>query len=304
MPDLDLPQLTALFALLLVAGAFELARRAARSERINRRLFADEEHAVEARQDTHATARDSTLTRWLVRAGHRSPRAEAAFLAASGGAIVVAMLIVWGVRVSGAPDALAQIFGGLPVVGPGLSGLAYASPWFVGAYVAALPTLLVRRDRERRVEAIEQDLPLVLELLATLAEAGLGFESAVDELLRAQPTGRPLADELRLYQLEVSTGARRADSLRHLARRVDLASVSSFTSALAHGEEIGSSIAGLLRPQASLVRQRRRERALATAEALPEKLVVPLLIGFLPGLLVWTLGPAFFQLFEMIDAAF
>ena len=61
---------------------------------------------------------------------------------------------------------------------------------------------------------------------------------------------------------------------------------------------------GLLRPQAILVRQRRRERALATAEALPEKLVVPLLIGFLPGLLVWTLGPAFFQLFEMIDAAF
>ena len=62
-------------------------------------------------------------------------------------------------------------------------------------------------------------------------------------------------------------------------------------------------MADLLRPQADDLRQRRREEALAQAESLPEKLVVPLLIGFLPGLLVWTLGPAFHQLFTMIDAA-
>jgi len=30
---------------------------------------------------------------------------------------------------------------------------------------------------------------------------------------------------------------------------------------------------------------------------------VPLLVGFLPGLLIWTLGAAFFRLFELIDAA-
>jgi len=220
------------------------------------------------------------------------------------GAFVLAAAIVWGVRASGVTDLFAAILGGLPVVGAGFAAFATAAPWLIGVAVAALPTLLVRRDRAQRVEEIEQDLPLVLELLATLAEAGLGFESAVDELIRAQPPGRPLADEVRLYQLEVGTGARRAESLRRLARRVDVPSVSSFASALAHGEETGSSIAGLLRPQAALVRQRRRERALAAAEALPEKLVVPLLIGFLPGLLVWTLGPAFFQLFEMIDAAF
>ena len=304
LESLGVPQLTVGIAIILVAGGVELARRAARDARISKRLFADETEDLDGRDDVLESSRDSALARWLVRAGHRSPRAAVAFFAACSGALLVAILMIWGLRASGASDQLASVFVGLPVVGPGFSGIAHASPWLIGVAVAALPTLLVRRDRERRVEEIEQDLPLVLELLATLAEAGLGFESAVEELLRAQPPGRPLADELRLYQLEVSTGARRSTSLRNLARRVELPSISSFTSALAHGEETGSSIAGLLRPQASLVRQRRRERALAEAEALPEKLVLPLLVGFLPGLLVWTLGPAFFQLFEMIDAAF
>jgi len=297
-------QLIVVIALGLILCAFELARRAARDGLITNRLFAESDDLVSAEAAGSSSSEDSSLTRWLRRAGHRARYAEAIFIAASVGALLVAALLVWGILASGLSASSAALLGSLPVVGPGFASVLAASPWLLGLAVAGLPAWLVRRERAQRVEEIEQDLPLVLELLATLAEAGLGFESAVDELLRAQPAGRPLADELRLYQLEVSTGTRRGASLRRLARRVDLASVSSFASALAHGEETGSSIAGLLRPQARLVRQRRREGALASAEALPEKLVVPLLIGFLPGLLVWTLGPAFFQLFEMIDAAF
>ena len=300
----DLSPWTVVLAIGLLLGALELARRAARDVKIARRLFADAGEESDVEEQGASPREESALARWLSRAGHRSPKAPATFVAVSAGAFALAAAIVWGVRFSGLTDLFAVALGGLPVVGAGFTAFATAAPWLIGIAVTALPALLIRRDRALRVEEIEQDLPLVLELLATLAEAGLGFESAVDELIRAQPAGRPLADELRLYQLEVGTGARRAESLRRLARRVDVPSVSSFASALAHGEETGSSIAGLLRPQAALVRQRRRERALAAAEALPEKLVVPLLIGFLPGLLVWTLGPAFFQLFEMIDAAF
>ena len=245
-------------ALAALVGAVELARRAVRRLRVTNRLFAD----LEAEGDLAASeeAPDSRLAHWLTRAGHRAPRAPLTFVWSLCGTIVLAIAIVWGARASGVATAVAALLGGLPVVGPGFASLVTATPWLIGLAVAGLPIWLVQRDRARRVEEIEQDLPLVLELLATLAEAGLGFESAVDELLRAQPAGRPLADELRLYRLEVSTGARRAESLRRLARRVDLASVSSFASALAHGEETGASIAGLLRPQAVLVRQRRRER--------------------------------------------
>ena len=301
------PQLGLLVGLVLIAGAAEFFRRSARSARVSNRLFADvdggaEPDGAQAAEEGDPAQRPIAL--WLLRAGHRAPNAEAAFIASLLTCTVLACFLVFWVRSSGVPAEAAALLAGLPVVGVGLGGLVMISPWISGLAIAGLPIWLVRLERARRVEMIEQDLPLALELLATLAEAGLGFESAVAEWLRAQPIGRPLADELRLYQLEVSTGARRADSFRKLDRRVDLPTVSAFTSALIHGEESGASIAGLLRPQAKLVRQRRREHALAVAESLPEKLVVPLLIGFLPGLLVWTLGPAFFQLFEMIDAAF
>ena len=48
--------------------------------------------------------------------------------------------------------------------------------------------------------------------------------------------------------------------------------------------------------------QVRGNNKLARAEALPEKLVFPLIAGFLPGLLVWTLGPAVHQLVEIVGS--
>ena len=46
----------------------------------------------------------------------------------------------------------------------------------------------------------------------------------------------------------------------------------------------------------------RRERALVQAQALPIKLVFPLVLCFLPGIFVWTLGPAFYQFLQVIDS--
>ena len=64
---------------------------------------------------------------------------------------------------------------------------------------------------------------------------------------------------------------------------------------------MGMGIARVLRNQADDVRARRRERAIAFANALPVKRLFPLVICFLPGLFVWTLGPAFVQLFKMTE---
>ena len=89
--------------------------------------------------------------------------------------------------------------------------------------------------------------------------------------------------------------------MRRLAGRLEVTPVNNTVAALVQAEEMGSGLADILRPLAEDLRQRRRERALAKAEALPEKLVFPLVIGFLPALLVWTLGPSFFQLVGTID---
>lgn len=314
---------TLLLAIVAIGLAVWLLSRSRRTRRIEGRLFAGASGASAAGAEADevdgasglaveaSSSTDSQTSRgvgpwlrlWLARAGHRGAGAARAFLLSCVGSVLLAVVGVGLLLASGLVDRVAEAFAMLPVVGPGLAFLVGISPWLLGLWVAALPILLVRRDRTRRVTEIEGDLPLVIELLATLAEAGLGFESAIADVLAAQPRDRPLGDELRLYQLEVSTGQGRSQSLRRLAHRIDRPAVSAFASALVHGEETGASVAGLLRPQAQLIRQQRREQALARAESLPEKLVVPLLLGFLPGLLVWTLGPAFHQLFTMLDAA-
>jgi len=292
-----------LLALLLLAGAVGLWLSANRSERVRTRLFAADEPESRLVVRSERGPAPGRLELWLVRAGHRGRSAVRSFLGMCALFVIAGIATVALLIASGIADRTAVAFEGLPVMGAGLGFFVRHSPWLIGIAVASLPISIVRRDRARRVASIEQDLPLVIELLATFAEAGLGFESAMSEVLDAQPRGRPLGEDLRLFQLEVSAGDRRSECLRRLAGRIDMPAMSAFTSALIHGEETGSSIAGMLRPQARQVRQERRERALAHAEALPEKLVVPLLLGFLPGLLVWTLGPAFFQLFTMLDAA-
>jgi tight adherence protein C len=160
---------------------------------------------------------------------------------------------------------------------------------------------MVRRARRARVTAVEQDLPVTLELLSTLAEAGLGFDAAVARILSSQPSERPLASEFRTLQVELLSGRARIDCLRRVAKRLDIPSVTIFISALVQAEQIGAGVADVLRQQADDLRQRRRERAMELSMSLPVKRMFPMVICFLPGVLLFTLGPTFNEFFKYAD---
>src|SRR5262249_42713750 len=155
---------------------------------------------------------------------------------------------------------------------------AFALPWIVLATMTLLPTLRVRDARRRRVAQVEQDLPLTLELLATLAEAGIAFDAALERILSSQPGNRPLTQELRLFQMEVLAGRPRVECLRRLSRRIDVSSLTLFVSALVQASQVGSGISAVLRRQVEELRDRRRENALTAAASLPVKLLFPLVI--------------------------
>lgn len=291
-----------IIAIALLATAGMLAWRSARRARVHARLFAETD-ARAIRVERQPVATPGPIGRWLIRAGHRRSSAVRDFVLACLVFVTLGIGTTALLLEAALAERAAEMLAGLPVLGVGLGTLFRATPWLVGLAVASLPLALVARQRARRVERIEDDLPLAIELLAALVEAGNGFESSLAEVVSALERERPLAAELETFRVEVSAGDRRRDALRRLAERVGLPWMTSFTSALIHADETGASLAATLRIQARQARRSRRERALARAEALPEKLVVPLLVGFLPALLVWTLGPAFHQLFTMIDAA-
>ena len=281
-------------AILIAAGAGSLAllRRA----RSRSRLWYEASKLSESRRER------GPFERWLALAGMRGAGMPGRFLAACLICAAAGLGLALLTNTSPALHSAAYSVAGLPVIGLVLSRIVLFLPWLAALSLAAAPVLVVRAARQRHVAAIEEDLPLLLELLATLGEAGLGFDGALDRVLDSEPAGRPLAQELRLFQAEVLGGGTRSECLKRLGRRIEVTTVTSAVAALVQAEETGSGLAEVLRPLADDLRMRRRERALARAEALPEKLVFPLVLGFLPGLLVWTLGPSFYQLFGIVDS--
>ncbi len=242
------------------------------------------------------------VRRWLFLAGYRQPDAPAVFITTTIVAASGALAVVYIVRLSGLLDNLLKTIAQLPSgVGDLFIPIAYLAPWIIFLMVATAPLLIVRRARRERVEKVQQDLPLSLELLATLSEAGLGFDSALARVLQAIPEERPLIREFHTYQSDLLAGRTRVESLRRLARRLDVSSMTILVSALIQAEQLGSGIAQALRRQADDLRDRRRERANAFALSLPTKRMFPLVICFMPGIFTWTLGPFFVQLFQYAD---
>jgi tight adherence protein C len=242
------------------------------------------------------------LTRWLALAGYRAPAAATAFVLWTGATTALGAAAAVAVFRSGLIEQSLQWVRNIPGgAGELFIPVIYAGPWISFTLLACAPWLLVRSARRRRVTQIEQDLPTFLELLATLSESGIGFDAALDRILGAQPSSRQLTTELRTFQTEVLAGRGRIDCLRRLARRLDVISFSIFISAVVQAEQIGAGLATVLRRQADDARDRRRERALQLAMALPVKLLFPLIACFLPGIFVWTFGPTFSQFFRYAD---
>ena len=263
-------------------------------------------------------ASDRPLSRcgWS-RAGHRGARTRSAtfLLVASSDAVPRSLwlFVVGNARTSGVSTAqLSALFWrDLPVVGPGFGepdrgGAMGRWPWRwsrrlpVAARAAAIAT--------RRVEAIEQDLPLVLELLATLAEAGFGFESAVGEVIRAQavrPTRSPTSSASTSSRSRPGRGG--AESLaqarcpRGPARRSGR-SRQRADPRRRHGRE-HRRVSCVRRP-VSFDSEASRARAGGRGGPAREAGRAAPRSASCRGCWSGRSGPAFFQLFEMIDAAF
>jgi tight adherence protein C len=267
-----------------------------RRQRSLRRFEIDEAGPQQMDAETHGW-----LRRWLANAGYRQFTAPVFFIGAEGAAIAIGWIAGQLLVAPVAADlalTVSEIPGG---VGGLLAAMVMTAPWMVFVILALVPVLVVRAARRKRVQEVEADLPLVLELFATLAEAGLSFDAALGRIL-SQTRRRTLAIELSAFQRDVLAGVPRLHALRQLAHRVDVTSLTTFISAIVQAEQMGASIAETLRHQADDLRDRRRERALLLAQALPVKLVFPLITCFLPGVFISTLGPVLFQMIQVANS--
>ncbi len=148
-----------------------------------------------------------------------------------------------------------------------------------------------------RTEKMRKALPDALDLLTISVEAGLGFDSAIQQV--ARNTEGPLANEFARVLQEMQIGMGRSKALRALGDRSTLPDLRSFASAMVQADAFGIPIGKVLRVQSSEIRIKRRQAAEEKAQKIAVKIMVPLVLFILPGLFIAVLGPAAISIIGM-----
>lgn len=157
-----------------------------------------------------------------------------------------------------------------------------------------LPELLINSLIQRRQKAIRKALPDALDLLTICVEAGLGFDGAMAKVY--EKWDNPLSLAFGRVLREIQLGKLRREALRDMADRIGLPEMTSFVASVIQSEQLGVSMAKVLRIQADQMRIRRRQKAEEEAHKAPIKMLVPMAVLIFPSICIVLMTPAILQL--------
>lgn len=153
-----------------------------------------------------------------------------------------------------------------------------------------LPDLLLKAKIDRRQDNIRKAMPDALDLLTICVEAGLGFEAAMAKVY--EKWDNELARAFGRVIREIQLGKVRRDAMRDMAERLGITEMTSFVAAVIQSEQLGVSMAQVLRIQADQMRIRRRQIAEEKAHAAPIKMLLPMGIFIFPSICIVLMTPA------------
>ena len=162
-----------------------------------------------------------------------------------------------------------------------------------------LPDILLRNMRDKRLAAIQKELPDTLDMLVICAQAGLSADAAIKRVVtETARRNSVLSQELRYTTLELGFLPERRAALEHLAERVPLPSVLALVNTMIQAEKYGTPLARALKILAQEQRNERMLRAEAKAGRLPAVMTVPMMLFILPALFIVLIGPAVLDIMD------
>ena len=155
------------------------------------------------------------------------------------------------------------------------------------------PNVYISNIAAKRRESVVGAFPDALDLLLICVESGMSVEAAIQKVSQEiGGTSIELAEELTLLTAELSYLPDRRQAYEGLAKRTNHPGIRSVSTAMIQAERYGTPLGAALRVMAKENREMRLTNAEKKAGQLPAKLTVPMIVFFLPVLLLVILGPA------------
>ncbi len=158
------------------------------------------------------------------------------------------------------------------------------------------PDWWVRRRHKQHLDAIQAGLPDALDLMVICAEAGLGFEPALNrvasEIRQAHPA---ISDEFGKTASELRVVADSRVALANMGTRTGLDSIKRMTSMLAQTMRYGTPLGDALRVLSAEMRHEMLMRFETRAARLPVLMTIPMILFILPCIFLIVGGPAVIQ---------
>ncbi len=156
------------------------------------------------------------------------------------------------------------------------------------------PQLWLQSKIGKRQKEVRLGLPDALDLLTICVEAGLGFDAAMAKV--AEKWTNELSLSFGRVIREIQLGKLRREAMRDMAERIGISEMTSFVAAVIQSEQLGVSMAKVLRIQSDQMRIKRRQYAEEEAAKAPIKMLIPMGLLIFPSLMIVLLTPAAMKL--------
>jgi tight adherence protein C len=157
-----------------------------------------------------------------------------------------------------------------------------------------IPELLLTSKIQRRQKAVRRAMPDALDLLTICVEAGLGFDGAMAKV--TDKWDNELSLSFGRVIREIQLGKLRREALRDMADRLGIPEMTSFVAAVIQSEQLGVSMAKVLRIQSDQMRVKRRQLAEEEAHKAPIKMLIPMALLIFPSICIILMTPAILML--------
>lgn len=157
-----------------------------------------------------------------------------------------------------------------------------------------IPELLLTSRIQRRQKEIRKAMPDALDLLTICVEAGLGFDGAMAKVNEKWDNELSLAFGRVIREIQL--GKLRREALRDMADRMGIPEMTSFVAAVIQSEQLGVSMAKVLRIQSDQMRIKRRQMAEEEAHKAPIKMLIPMALLIFPSICIVLMTPAILML--------